>query len=65
MSAPNKNYDPVQVTALSPDEVQRMLDHALAAIAKAADLDELKAASASSSMRWISSGDRAVTCTGS
>jgi phenylalanyl-tRNA synthetase alpha chain len=53
MSAPNKNYDPVQVTALSPDEVQRMLDHALAAIAKAADLDELKAA------RLAHAGDRA------
>ena len=24
MSAPNKNYDPVEVAALSPDEVQRM-----------------------------------------
>jgi phenylalanyl-tRNA synthetase alpha chain len=53
MSAPNKNYDPVQVTALSPDEVQRMLDDALAAIAKAADLDELKAA------RLAHAGDRA------
>ena len=53
MSAPNKNYDPVQVTALSPDEIQRMLDDALAAIAKAADLDELKAA------RLAHAGDRA------
>jgi phenylalanyl-tRNA synthetase alpha chain len=53
MSAPNKSYDPVPVTALSPEEVQRMLDDALAAIAKAADLDELKAA------RLAHSGDRA------
>jgi phenylalanyl-tRNA synthetase alpha chain len=53
MSAPNKSYDPVQVTALSPEEVQRMLDDALAAIAKAADLDELKAA------RLAHAGDRA------
>jgi phenylalanyl-tRNA synthetase alpha chain len=53
MSAPNKNYDPVQVTALSPEQVQRMLDDALAAIAKAADLDELKAA------RLAHAGDRA------
>jgi phenylalanyl-tRNA synthetase alpha chain len=53
MSAPNKSYDPVQVTALSPDEVQRMLDDALAAIAKATDLDELKAA------RLAHAGDRA------
>jgi len=53
MSAPNKSYDPVPVTALSPDEVQRMLDDALAAIAKATDLDELKAA------RLAHAGDRA------
>jgi phenylalanyl-tRNA synthetase alpha chain len=53
MSAPNKNYDPVAVTALSPEEVQRTLDEALAAIAKAADLDELKAA------RLAHAGDRA------
>ena len=33
MSAPNKTYDPVEVAALAPDEVQRMTDAALAAIA--------------------------------
>jgi phenylalanyl-tRNA synthetase alpha chain len=44
MSAPNKNYDPVAVTALSPEEVERALDAALAAIAGAKTLDELKAA---------------------
>jgi phenylalanyl-tRNA synthetase alpha chain len=52
MSAPNKSYDPVEVTALSPDEVQRMRDDALAAIAAAANLDELKAA------RLAHAGDR-------
>ncbi len=53
MSAPNKSYDPVAVTALSEDEVRRMLDSALAAIAAAGDLDELKAA------RLAHAGDRA------
>ena len=53
MSAPNKSYDPVPVTALSEDEVQRMLDSALSAIAAAGDLDELKAA------RLAHAGDRA------
>ena len=53
MSAPNKSYDPVQVAALSAEEVQRMVDDALSAIAGAADLDELKAA------RLAHAGDRA------
>jgi phenylalanyl-tRNA synthetase alpha chain len=53
MSAPNKNYDPVEVTALSPAEVERALGEALAAIAAARDLDELKAA------RLAHTGDRA------
>jgi phenylalanyl-tRNA synthetase alpha chain len=53
MSAPNKSYDPVRVAVLSPDEVQRMLDDALAAVAGAASLDELKAA------RLAHAGDRA------
>src|SRR5580700_3393513 len=52
MSAPNKSFDPVQVATLSPDEVQRMVDEALAAVAAAADLDELKAA------RLAHAGDR-------
>jgi phenylalanyl-tRNA synthetase alpha chain len=42
VSAPNKSYDPVQVTPLNADEVQRARDDALAAIAAAADLDALK-----------------------
>jgi phenylalanyl-tRNA synthetase alpha chain len=53
MSAPNKSYDPVQVAALSPDAVQRMVDDALAAVASATTLDELKAA------RLAHAGDRA------
>src|ERR1700734_226280 len=40
MSAPNKNYDPVEVTSLSPAEVARMRDEALAAVAAATTLDE-------------------------
>ncbi len=44
MSGPNTNYDPVEVTPLSPDEVARMRDEALAAIAAAQTLDELKEA---------------------
>jgi phenylalanyl-tRNA synthetase alpha chain len=53
MSAPNKSYDPVEVTALSPAEVDRALEAALTAIAAAKTLDELKAA------RLAHTGDRA------
>jgi len=53
MSAPNKSYDPVEVATLSSDAVQRMTDDALAAIAAASDLEELKAA------RLAHAGDRA------
>ena len=53
MSGPNTNYDPVEVTSLSPDEVTRMRDEALAAIAAAQTLDELKDA------RIAHFGDRA------
>ncbi len=52
MSAPNSNFDPVEVTPLHPTEVTRALDEALAAIASASDLDELKAA------RLAHAGDR-------
>jgi phenylalanyl-tRNA synthetase alpha chain len=44
MSAPNKSYDPRAVAALAPDEVARALDEALAAVAAAGTLEELKAA---------------------
>jgi phenylalanyl-tRNA synthetase alpha chain len=53
MSAPNKSYDPVAVSALSAKEVQRAVDEALAAIASSKDLDQLKAA------RLAHAGDRA------
>jgi phenylalanyl-tRNA synthetase alpha chain len=42
MSGPNTDYDPVEVSALSPAEVEAARDAALAAIEEAADLDELK-----------------------
>ncbi|WP_433548471.1 phenylalanine--tRNA ligase subunit alpha [Streptomyces sp. CA-294286] len=41
MSAPNKSYDPVEVEALKPEEIERMRDEALAAFESAADLDAL------------------------
>jgi phenylalanyl-tRNA synthetase alpha chain len=42
MSAPNKSYDPVEVEALKPEEVERRRDEALAAIAAATDLEALR-----------------------
>src|ERR1700753_1289889 len=53
MSGPSSNYDPVEVTPLSPEEVTRMRDEAIAAINAARNLDELKAA------RLAHAGDRA------
>jgi phenylalanyl-tRNA synthetase alpha chain len=53
MSAPNKTYDPVEVAALAPEEVQRVTGEALTAIAGASTLAELKAA------RLAHAGDRA------
>jgi phenylalanyl-tRNA synthetase alpha chain len=52
MSAPNKQYDPVEVAVLSPEEVSAALEKALADIAAARDLAELKAA------RLAHAGDR-------
>ncbi|WP_067468626.1 phenylalanine--tRNA ligase subunit alpha [Actinomadura macra] len=52
MSAPNKSYDPVEVSALQPDELERAREEALAAIAAAADLDALK------QVRLAHAGDR-------
>jgi phenylalanyl-tRNA synthetase alpha chain len=43
MSAPNKTYDPVEVSALSDEAVASARDAAVAAIAAAPDLDALKA----------------------
>ncbi len=42
MSAPNKTYDPVEVTILHPDDVSRRRDEALAAISAADGLDALR-----------------------
>jgi len=53
MSAPNKNYDPVEVTALTPDAVEDATMAALSAIAAAGTLDELKEA------KIAHAGDRA------
>jgi phenylalanyl-tRNA synthetase alpha chain len=53
MSAPNKNYDPVEVTALTAEEVERAAQAALAAISSAKTLDELKEA------RIAHAGDKA------
>jgi phenylalanyl-tRNA synthetase alpha chain len=52
MSAPNKNYDPVAVTALSAEAVETAAAAALDAIAAAGALDELRAA------RIAHAGDR-------
>ncbi|MFJ2649492.1 phenylalanine--tRNA ligase subunit alpha [Streptomyces sp. NPDC087420] len=41
MSAPNKSYDPVEVEALKPEQIERMRDEALAAFAAADGLDAL------------------------
>ncbi|HEX8779879.1 MAG TPA: phenylalanine--tRNA ligase subunit alpha [Nocardioides sp.] len=42
MSGPNNDYDPVEVTPLKAEEVERMRDEALAAVAAASDLAALK-----------------------
>jgi phenylalanyl-tRNA synthetase alpha chain len=52
MSAPNKQYDPVEVAVLSPEQITGQREAAIAAIAAAGDLDELKAA------RLAHAGDR-------
>jgi phenylalanyl-tRNA synthetase alpha chain len=42
LSGPNTDYDPVEVTPLKSEEVEAARDAALAAVAAATDLDELK-----------------------
>ena len=54
MSAPNKEYDPVEVSALDPAAIDAALSAAVAAIAAASDLDELKA------VRIAHAGDRSA-----
>jgi len=44
MSGPNTDYDPVEVTPLKADEVERMRSDALTAVAAARTLDELRTA---------------------
>ena len=44
MSGPNTDYDPVEVTPLKADEVERMQEEALAAVAAATDLEQLRTA---------------------
>ncbi|GEP34009.1 phenylalanine--tRNA ligase alpha subunit [Nocardioides szechwanensis] len=44
MSGPNSDYDPVEVSTLQPEEVAAARDAALAAIAGATDLEQLKQA---------------------
>jgi phenylalanyl-tRNA synthetase alpha chain len=44
MSGPNTQYDPVEVAALEPQAIEAAVADALAAIAAATSLDELKAA---------------------
>jgi phenylalanyl-tRNA synthetase alpha chain len=52
MSAPNNDYDPVEVSPLRADEVEKARDDALTAIASAADLDQLR------QLRVVHAGDR-------
>jgi phenylalanyl-tRNA synthetase alpha chain len=54
LSGPNTDYDPVEVTPLKPEEVEAARDAALAAIAAARDLAELKQA------RLEHAGDRSA-----
>ena len=44
MSGPNTNYDPVEVSALDPANIEAAVEAALTALAAATSLDELKAA---------------------
>ena len=54
MSAPNKSFDPKQVSTLSPESIDQAVAEALAAIEAAANLDELKEA------RIAHTGDRSA-----
>jgi len=52
VSAPNSNYDPVEVSALGPDSIEHATAQALAAFETAPDLEQLKQA------RIAHTGDR-------
>ena len=58
MSAPNKSYDPVEVEALKPEEIERMRDEALAAFAAADDLDALAGGQGRPHRRHLPAGPR-------
>lgn len=65
MSAPNKSYDPVEVEALKPEEIERMRDEALAAFAAADSLDalqEAKVAHTGGASRWRWPTARSAPC---
>ena len=52
MSAPNKSFDPVEVSTLAPEYLDQQVSAALVAIENANELDELKA------VRLAHAGDR-------
>lgn len=52
MSAPNSSFDPVEVSSLHPEQVRSSVEAALAAVAAATTLDELK------QVRIVHAGDR-------
>ncbi|MBW3084374.1 Phenylalanine--tRNA ligase alpha subunit [Austwickia sp. TVS 96-490-7B] len=52
MSGPNQQYDPVEVAALDPEEIERHVHEALTAITQVGDLEEFKA------VRQAHAGDR-------
>ena len=52
MSAPNKSFDPVEVTTLSPEVLAGFVSEAISAISAANSLDELK------EVRLAHTGDR-------
>ncbi|MEO7447095.1 MAG: phenylalanine--tRNA ligase subunit alpha [Humibacillus sp.] len=54
MSGPNTNYDPVEVAALDPAQIEQAVEQALAAGAGAASLEQLKA------VRTAHQGDRSA-----
>jgi phenylalanyl-tRNA synthetase alpha chain len=54
MSAPNNDFDPVEVSLLHADEIAKARDGALAAIGAAADLEQLR------QVRVVHAGDRSA-----
>ena len=54
MSAPNKDFDPVEVAALAPESIAAAVSEALVAIAAAGTLDDLRR------VRTAHTGDRSA-----